>query len=125
MAMTAHVVLTAIDPANPATQSRAVIRDVIRRQLAFNGLLMTDDLSMKALQGSFAEKTRRSLAAGVDVVLHCHGIMSEMEEVAEAAGPLKGKAMARAKAALRMRRKPLPLDEKVAQADLETVLKYA
>jgi beta-N-acetylhexosaminidase len=125
MAMTAHVVLSAIDAEFPATQSKRVIRDVIRKQLAFNGLLMTDDLSMKALKGSFAEKTRASLAAGCDVVLHCHGIMSEMEKVAEAAGPLKGKALARAKAAVRARRKPLPFDEKTALRDLATVMASA
>ena len=122
MAMTAHVVLAAIDPDHPATQSKIVIRDVIRKQLAYNGLVITDDMSMKALKGSFAEKTRRSLAAGVDVVLHCHGVMAEMEEVAAAAGPLAGKSLARAKAALRSRRKPLAFDQKLALRDLETVL---
>ncbi len=125
MAMTAHVVLTAIDPDNPATQSRRVIRNVIRKQLGFDGLLMTDDLSMKALKGSFSEKTRLSLEAGADIVLHCNGVLAEMEEVASAAGPLKGKAMSRAKAALRARRKPLPFDEKKALADLEAVLALA
>ena len=122
MAMTAHVVLTAIDPDNPATQSKRVIRDVIRKQLGFGNLLMTDDLSMKALKGSLTEKVKASLTAGVDVVLHCNGILAEMEEVAAAAGVLKGRALARAKAAVKARRKPLPFDEKLALRDLAVVL---
>lgn len=122
MAMTAHVVLTALDPDRPATQSKTVIKDVIRKQLGFGGLLMTDDLSMKALKGSLTEKVKTSLEAGVDVVLHCNGILGEMEEVALAAGELRGKALARAKAALRARRKPLPYDARMALRDLATVM---
>jgi beta-N-acetylhexosaminidase len=122
MAMTAHVVLTAIDDKHPATQSKLVIKDVIRKQLGFGGLLMTDDLSMKALKGSLTEKVNASLDAGVDMVLHCNGILSEMEEVAAATGELKGKALARAKAALRARRKPLPFDTKLALRDLAVVM---
>ncbi len=122
MAMTAHVILTAIDADHPATQSKRVIRDVIRKQLAFSGLLMTDDLSMKALTGSLTEKTRASLDAGVDIVLHCNGVLAEMEEVAQAAGALKGKALARAKAALKARRKPLFYDDKMALRDLAVLL---
>jgi beta-N-acetylhexosaminidase len=121
MAMTAHVVLTAIDAKNPATQSRKVIRDVIRKQLAFTGLLMTDDLSMKALGGTFTEKVQASLNAGVDMLLHCNGEMAEMEEVMAAAGTLQGKALARAKIALKSRRKPMKFDQKAAMADLQTV----
>lgn len=125
MAMTAHVVYTAIDADNPATQSHKVIRDVIRNQIGFNGLLITDDLSMKALKGSFAEKTRKSLDAGCDVVLHCNGVLVEMQEVAASAGALKGKALARAKAALRWRRKAVAFDEKRALKDLNQVLSLA
>ncbi len=122
MAMTAHVVYENIDAKHPATQSRDVIRGVIRKQLAYNGLVLTDDLSMKALKGSLAERAQASLAAGVDVVLYCSGVMAELEEVAAAAGVLKGKALARAKAALRSRRKPVPYDEKIALRDLASVL---
>ncbi len=118
MAMSAHVVFEAIDKRNPATLSKIVIRDVIRKQLGFNGLLMTDDLSMKALSGSFAEKTTAALTAGCDVVLHCNGVIEEMGEVAEAAAPLAGKAMVRAKAALKHRRKPLRFDSKVSSQGL-------
>lgn len=125
MAMSAHVVFEAIDAENPATHSKRMIRDVIRKQLGFNGLLMTDDLSMKALSGSFQSKVTRALDAGCDVVLHCNGVMAEMEQVAEAASPLAGKAMARAKAALKQRRKPLKYEKKTALADLAAVMELA
>jgi len=122
MAMTAHVVYTALDRTAPATLSKKVISSVIRKQIGFRGLLMTDDLSMKALSGSYAEKTRRALEAGCDIVLHCNGEMAQMEEVAAAAGALKGRALARAKAALKAARKPQPFDRKQALKDLEAVL---
>jgi len=73
MAMTAHVVYTAIDPKRPSTTSRKAVREVMRGAIGFDGLIMTDDLSMKALKGSIAERTRRALAAGCDVILHCNG----------------------------------------------------
>jgi beta-N-acetylhexosaminidase len=122
MAMTAHVVYKALDPQNPATLSRKIVKDVIRKTLNFNGLLMTDDLSMKALGGSFSEKAERALSAGCDMLLHCNGVLAEMEEVAAAAGLLEGKAMRRAKQALKARRKPLPYDKKAALKDLEAIL---
>jgi beta-N-acetylhexosaminidase len=125
MAMTAHVVFEAIDPEHPATLSKRVIKDVIRKQIGFDGLLMTDDLSMKALSGSFADKTAAALAAGCDVVLHCGGDMTEMEQVAEAAPVLSGRALARAKVALRHRRKPVKFDEKLALKDLDVALAVA
>ena len=122
MAMTAHVVYTALDKAAPATLSRKVISSVIRRQIGFRGLLMTDDLSMKALSGSYAEKTRLALAAGCDLVLHCNGEMDQMEEVAAAAGHLRAKALSRARAALKSARKPQPFDRRQALKDLATLL---
>lgn len=125
MAMTAHVVYRAIDPKFPATQSAKVIKSVIRKQLAFNGLLMSDDLSMKALGGTFAEKTAASLKAGCDLVLYCHGVFNEMVEVAAAAPLLKGKAMARAKAALKQRREPAAFDRTQAEDDVAFVLAFA
>jgi beta-N-acetylhexosaminidase len=99
-AMTAHVIYTALDPDNPATTSAAVIRDTIRGRIGFEGLLMSDDLSMKALRGGLAERTRAALAAGCDLVLHCNGDMAEMEAVAAAATMLRGESLARAEAAL-------------------------
>ncbi len=100
LAMTAHVVYEAVDQSAPATLSAAVIGDVIRGQIGFDGLLMTDDLSMRALDGTFAERTRGSIAAGCDMILHCNGDMGEMVEVAAAAPVLDGAAARRAQAAL-------------------------
>ncbi|OYX24585.1 MAG: beta-hexosaminidase [Rhodobacterales bacterium 32-66-7] len=104
MAMTAHLVFDAIDPDRPATQSPRMI-DLIRRDIGFQGLLMTDDLTMQALSGSLADRTARSMAAGVDVALHCKGVLAEMEEVATAAGSLGPISAARAETALLQRRK--------------------
>ena len=100
MAMSAHVVFTAIDPERPATQSREVIRTVIRGAIGFDGLLMTDDLSMHALTGTFRDRTQAAFDAGIDVGLHCNGVMDEMRAVAEAAPLLAGRAAERAGAAL-------------------------
>ena len=100
MAMTAHVVYVAIDPRHPATTSRKVMTQVVRGAIGFDGLVMSDDLSMKALAGDFTQRTRAALAAGCDVVLHCNGDMAEMTAVVSGARPLAGKARARAAAAL-------------------------
>ena len=110
LAMTAHIVFTAVDKKRPATQSKKAVR-MMREHLGFSGLIMTDDLSMQALSGSLGERAHRSLKAGCDVVLHCNGDMSEMQAVAEATGRLKGRAKARAEAAMaRIVRTPEPLD---------------
>lgn len=91
-AMTAHIVYTAIDDAAPATLSRAVIDGVIRREIGFDGVLISDDIAMGALTGGFAERTARALAAGIDLVLHCNGDRREMEQIAAAARPLTARA---------------------------------
>jgi beta-N-acetylhexosaminidase len=122
MAMTAHVIYSAIDKTAPATLSRKIIKSVIRGQIGFRGLLITDDLSMKALSGSFEEKCTKALKAGCDMLLHCNGVLSEMREVAAAAGELKGKAMRRAKLALKSARKPQAYDKKAALKDLDLVV---
>jgi len=120
MAMTAHVVYSAIDAKRPATTSRKAIKHVIRESIGFQGLLMSDDLSMKALSGDFKDRTRASLAAGCDVVLHCNGDMAEMEPIAAACGKLSGKARRRAEAALgRLARRPEPIDLAEARARFE------
>ena len=116
MAMTAHVVYSAIDAKRPATTSPAAIR-LIREDLGFSGLIMSDDLSMKALKGDFASRARRSLAVGCDVVLHCNGDMAEMTAVARGIKSLKGAAARRAAAVLaRLPKTPEPLDEAEARA---------
>ena len=105
MAMTAHIVFDAIDPEAPATQSPRMVR-LIREEIGFDGLLMTDDLSMKALGGGFGERAARSLAAGCDVILHCNGDPAEMAAVAEATPRLAGRSAERAEAALARRVAP-------------------
>jgi beta-N-acetylhexosaminidase len=123
MAMTAHVIYSAIDPKRPATTSKKAIRRVIRGAIGFDGLLMSDDLSMKALSGGFADRARDALAAGCDVVLHCNGDMSEMKAVAEGTGALKGRARRRADAALaRLAHAPEPLDLEAARARFAAAL---
>jgi beta-N-acetylhexosaminidase len=106
MAMTAHVVYAAIDPKNPATHSAKVIEEIVRGEIGFDGLLMSDDVSMKALSGDFAAKAAAILAAGCDLVLHCNGVMEEMRAVASAAGRLFGRPLERAERALAARQKP-------------------
>ncbi|HYE44023.1 MAG TPA: beta-N-acetylhexosaminidase [Caulobacteraceae bacterium] len=118
-AMTAHVIYTAIDRKRPATTSKKALK-VVRRSIGFDGLLMTDDLSMRALSGSFEERARDALEAGCDVVLHCNGDMAEMKAVVAGAGALKGKAKRRAEAALaRLPREPEPLDLDWARSRFE------
>ena len=95
MAMTAHVTYTALDPHRCASLSPIVIGDTIRRDIGFDGLLMSDDLSMKALGGSFAERARGVIAAGCDVALHCSGDFAEMVEIADAAPPMTAEAIGR------------------------------
>jgi beta-N-acetylhexosaminidase len=117
LGMTAHVVFSAIDPVAPATTSVTMVREVIRRDIGFDGLLMSDDISMKALSGTLGERARASLAAGCDVVLHCNGSFDERREVADSCPPLAGEAKRRADAALGSRRNPLPFDRAAAWAE--------
>lgn len=123
MAMTAHVVYTAIDPSGPATTSRKVVEQIIRGAIGFDGLLMSDDLSMKALSGSFTDKCQALFAAGVDIALHCSGNLDEGREVAAATPFLTGKAEDRARAALDLLRTAVAaLDPVDARAKLESAL---
>ncbi|GHD09833.1 beta-N-acetylhexosaminidase [Tianweitania populi] len=100
MAMTAHVIYSAIDPDLPATTSPIVVDEIIRKEIGFDGLLMSDDVSMKALSGDFASRSRAILAAGCDIVLHCNGVMGEMEAVVAETPRLTDGALARAERAL-------------------------
>jgi len=111
MAMSAHVVYTALDPHNPATTSPHVIGSIIRDWIGFDGLLLSDDLSMKALSGSFAARTSAAFAAGIDMALHCNGDLEEAGQVALAAPALQGKARERAENALNLLKLPMePVD---------------
>src|SRR6266568_263990 len=122
MAMTAHVVFSALDPAQPATTSATIIREVIRGAIGFQGLLMSDDVSMNALAGSIAERTRAIVDAGCDMVLHCNGNLDEMRTVAAETPELKGEALDRAKRALASRKQPEPLDRQAARAELDVLM---
>jgi beta-N-acetylhexosaminidase len=106
MGMTAHVVFSAFDPVAPATSSVTMVQEVIRDSIGFEGLLMSDDISMGALSGSLAERSVAALAAGCDVILHCNGSTDEMHAVAGAVPVLSGKPERRAAAALAARRSP-------------------
>ncbi len=100
MAMTGHLVFTAIDPDRPATTSPIVIEQIIRGHIGFDGLLMSDDVSMNALSGDFHERTRAIFAGGCDMVLHCNGVMDEMKAVMGQTPVLRSKPLQRANAAL-------------------------
>jgi len=125
MAMTAHVVFSALDPAHPATTSATIIEQVIRGVIGFQGLLMSDDVSMNALAGSIAERTRAIFAAGCDMVLHCNGKLDEMREVAAETPELSGQALERASRALASRRAPQAFDRLAARAELDALIKRA
>ena len=122
MAMTAHVVFSALDPAHPATTSATIIEQVIRGVIGFQGLLMSDDLGMNALQGSFAERARAVVSAGCDMILHCSGKLDEMREIAAETPELSGKALDRARRALASRGTPQPFDRLAARAELDALI---
>jgi beta-N-acetylhexosaminidase len=122
MAMTAHVVYDAIDAQRPATTSPKLIRDVIRREIGFDGLLMSDDLSMQALTGSLDHRAKASLFAGCDVVLHCNGNLAEMREIATELKPLEDIHLKRADAALAHLSRPEKFDIQAAEARVTALL---
>jgi beta-N-acetylhexosaminidase len=125
MAMTAHVVFSALDPAHPATTSATMINQVIRSVIGFQGLLMSDDVSMNALAGSIAERTQAIFAAGCDMVLHCNGKLDEMREVARETPELSGKALERARRALASRKAPQAFDRLKARVELDALIERA
>jgi beta-N-acetylhexosaminidase len=139
MAMTAHVVYSAIDDEAPCTLSSKIIDDVIRKQIGFDGLLMSDDLSMKALDASIASvvgdlsnfrssmhaRGELALKAGCDVLLHCNGDIDEMRQVADAAGTLQGMAAKRAQRALSFLRPPDEFDVAEAERVLDSMMAIA
>lgn len=121
-AMSAHVTFSAIDDRQPASVSERVTHEVIRERIGFYGLLMSDDVSMQALSGSIAQRAQSVIDAGSDVVLHCNGVMSEMQEVAEVAPLLSGEALVRFRRCLGIATQVVrPVSEEVAQAALARV----
>lgn len=122
-AMTAHVVYSALDPARPATVSPQVIGTYIRGTIGFAGLLVSDDLSMRALHGTLAERAAAAFTAGIDVALHCNGDLGEAASVAAVAPLLEGQALARAAAAMaRVATAPVAIDPVEAWAEVEAQL---
>jgi beta-N-acetylhexosaminidase len=122
LAMTAHIVFSAIDPVAPATISATIVREVIRGSIGFDGVLMTDDISMGALAGTIAARVCASIAAGCDIVLHCNGRADEMQSVAAEVPVLEGEARRRAAAALAGRRPPEPTDLAAARTTFLALL---
>ncbi|WP_373635498.1 glycoside hydrolase family 3 N-terminal domain-containing protein [Yoonia sp. SS1-5] len=121
MGMTAHIVFSDIDPDAPATTSPAMMQ-VIRNEIGFDGLIMTDDLSMEALSGSLATRATAAINAGCDIILHCNGDATEMQEVAQAAGNMTELAMTRANRALAQRMPPQHIDITALEAEFEALL---
>jgi len=122
IAMTAHVVYAALDPEEPATTSRIVL-DMVRDELGYQGLIVSDDLSMKALKGDLEHRATSALKAGCDVVLHCNGDMAEMQAVLAGSKKLKGKRRKRAEAAMARRvRLPEPLDVMEGRARFDRLM---
>ena len=125
IAMTAHVVYESIDPQRPCTTSPKVIRDVIRGEIGFDGLLMSDDLSMKALDGPLSVRAKQAQFAGCDLVLHCNGDMEEMRDVASEVKILDGQALRRSRHALAQLSAPSAFDPDAAQARLAALLEVS
>ncbi len=129
MAMTAHIAYDAYDAERPATLSAKVISSVIRGRIGFQGLLMSDDLGMKALGGTLGERASGALAAGCDVALHCSGfvkdpneILAEMREIAEVTPILDGEGLARANHAESFATLAKPFDAEAGYARLSELL---
>lgn len=121
-AMTAHVVYTAIDPERPASVSPRVMKEVVRGEIGYDGLVMSDDLSMQALSGSIGERAAGVIAAGCDVALHCNGDLAEMDAAAAAVPWLSGAAERRHAAASAVLRHAESFDLAAAEASLAAVL---
>lgn len=121
MGMTAHIVFSDIDPDAPATTSPKMMT-LIREDIGFGGLLMTDDISMEALSGTIGERAAASIAAGCDIALHCNGDAVEMEAVVEAAGDMTPEAVIRADRALAQRKTPEKIDIAGLVSELEALM---
>ena len=121
MGMTAHLVFEDIDPKHPATHSVAMI-DIIRKQIGFNGLLMTDDISMEALSGPLDLRARRALSAGCDIVLHCNGQMDQMQLLADNSDGMGEASQMRAAQVLAQRPEVQPVDIQQVKAEFDALL---
>jgi beta-N-acetylhexosaminidase len=125
LGMTAHVVFLDVDDSAPATLSNSVIANVIRGRIGFDGVLMTDDISMGALSGTPRNRAERAIAAGCDIVLHCNGKMEEMKEIAAAVPELANEALRRVDAALASRKPPELADRPALEKRFQFLLDQA
>lgn len=121
--MTAHIVFDALDPVRPATISSTVIQKILRGEIGFDGLILSDDLNMQALSGSVADRTAACLAAGCDIALQCSGDLADMESAAKAVAPLAGEALRRTAAVEALiAGQPPDFDAGAARAELNDLL---
>ncbi|MGE6740225.1 beta-N-acetylhexosaminidase [Allorhizobium pseudoryzae] len=125
MAMSAHLVFTAIDPDRPATTSPKVIDEIIRGRIGFEGLLLSDDSSMNALKGTLGERAADIVAGGCDIVLHCNGVMDEMKQVVAKVPELSGESLRRAETAGAAFRPADATDERAARAEFWALVSEA
>jgi beta-N-acetylhexosaminidase len=125
MAMTAHVVYTAFDAERCASLSPVIINEIIRSRIGFDGLLMCDDIGMKALTGDFADRAHGVIAAGCDVVLHCSGDMTEMQSVAKGLGTISSAALSRLTRAMTVGAAPAKTDLALLLQRRDTLLAMA
>ena len=122
MAMSAHVLYTALDDGSPATASPIVVKEVMRGEIGFDGLIMSDDVSMKALTGPYEERAAAIIEAGLDIVLHCNGELDQARAVASAAPEMSGASLRRAKAALSRISAPQPFDLDRGRQELAVIM---
>jgi beta-N-acetylhexosaminidase len=122
MAMSAHVLYAAIDPRNPATASSIVVAEVMRGAIGFDGLILSDDVSMNALDGPYERRAAAIIDAGLDIVLHCNGELDQARAVASAAPQLSGSSLRRAKAAIAAISAPQPFDAEQGERQLAVVM---
>lgn len=124
-AMTSHIVYSAIDDSRPATTSAVVIRDIIRKRIGFDGLLMSDDVSMNALSGDYGERATAIHSAGCDIVLHCNGRIEEMRAIADATPPLAGRSGERASRFLDAIQPPSAFDRQSGREEFLVLTAFA
>ena len=119
LGMTGHLLMTDLDPVDNVSVSKTIIEEIIRGWIGFDGLLMSDDLSMEALSGTIGERAHNVVAAGCDVALYCKGVYEQMVDVADSVPALEGRARQRFDKAMAMIRPPAPFDQEEAMALLD------
>ena len=120
--MTGHLLFPVWDAQNPSTLSPTIIADVIRGQIGFDGLLLTDDIDMEALSGTIPERAERAIAAGCDIVLNCWAKMDDMQGIVERCGTMRAESLARLDRALASRTQGEPADKSALLAKRDRLL---